>query len=86
MARRVYSREELLKAWKEQEKRIKEENEEKQAKKEFWATHCCRNCKNSFYRYVPPTGIFTEPSEFCGCHKKVDLVDPNGVCQDFSLR
>lgn len=86
MARRVFSKEELLEAWRKQEKEIKRANDERQAEREFWTTHCCRNCEHSFYRYVPPTGTFTEPSEFCGCHKKVDLVDPNGVCQDFSLR
>lgn len=82
MARRVYSKDELLKAWNEREKEIKRRNDERL----FWATHCCRNCEHSFYRYVPPTGIFTEPSEFCGCHQKVDMVDPNGVCEKFSLR
>lgn len=85
MARKIYTREELLKAWKEQEKKIKEEEKEKRAKKELCTTQCCRSCKHSFHRYIPPTGTFTEPSEFCGCRKKVAIVDPNGVCEKFSL-
>lgn len=82
MARKIYTREELLEAWKKQEKKVKEEND----RKLLLTTKCCRNCANSFYRYVPPTGRFTEPSEFCGCHQKVAMVNPNGVCEKFSLR
>ncbi len=75
MPRHVYTKDELLKAWKEKEERLKKEQDVK--------TKCCRNCGNSFYRCVPPTGCFPEPSEYCGCRKKVEMVDPNGSCQSF---
>ncbi len=83
MPRRVYTKEELLKAWKEKEERLKKEQDEVEAMKNIFETKCCRDCENSFYRYVPPTGCFTKPSEYCGCRKKVKMVDPNGSCQSF---
>ena len=87
MARRVYSREELLKAWKEQEEKLKEENEQKaKEEKKNFLTKCCKNCSNSFYRLIPPTGSFTESTEICGCRVKVDFVEPNGTCKHFAPR
>lgn len=83
MPRRVYTKEELLKAWKEKEEQIKKEKTEEVIP---YVTKACKNCANSFYRYVPPTGTFTEPAEFCGCRKKVNLVDPNASCESFSRR
>lgn len=49
MPRRVYTKEELLKAWKEKEERLKKERDEVEAMKNIFATKCCRDCENSFY-------------------------------------
>lgn len=83
MAKKRLSGEELFKEFKRREAKNKEENEERLKEARKNVPRCCRNCQRSWYRYVSPTGSFSEPSEFCGCRSKGNLVDPNGVCEKF---
>lgn len=90
MGRRIYSREELFEAWKKMEQDQKNSNEEANTRevtktevKVELVTKCCKNCANGFYRYVPPTGSFTEASEFAGCRLHAKVVNPDEYCSDF---
>ena len=85
MGRRIYSREELFEAWKkmEQDRKISKEETDKHEVKVERVTKCCKNCANGFYRYVPPTGSFTDPSEFAGCRLHAKVVKPWESCPDF---
>lgn len=89
MGRRTYSKAELLELWKKMEEKRKEETKEHEKVKEpdepkvELVTKCCKNCANGFYRYIPPTGTFTEPSEFAGCRLHAKVVNPYECCQNF---
>ena len=83
MAKKRLSGEELFEEFKRREAKNKEENEERLKEARKNVPRCCRNCQRSWYRYVSPTGSFSEPSEFCGCRSKGNLVNPNGVCEKF---
>ena len=83
MAKKRLSGEELFEEFKRREAKNKEENDKKLEESRRNVPRYCRNCQRSWYRYVPPTGSFLEPSEFCGCRLKGKLVDPNGVCKKF---
>ena len=79
------SGQELLDAWRKKEETLRLEREIEKKRKLNEISHECKNCKRSWYKYVPPTGCFTEPSEFCGCRHKCDLVDPHGCCENFDI-
>lgn len=85
MSKTARSFEELLETWKktEEENRLKEERQREEAKRHL--PEQCKNCFNSWYRLIPPTGSFTESTEYCGCRLKNILVDPNGICESFKL-
>lgn len=85
MKKEIRSLDQLLAAWKtkEEEKRIMEEREREEAKKDL--PRQCKNCFHSWYKVIEPTGCFTEASEYCGCRLKNDLVDPYGICDSFKL-
>ena len=83
MSKKRLSGEELYKELERLEAEKKKESERKLREARKDVPKCCKNCMNSWYRYVPPTGSFKEPSEFCGCKLKLSLVDPNGVCKKF---
>ena len=87
MKKRHLSGQELLDAWRKKEEDLRRkreiEHQLERAEKLRTTPHECMHCKHSWYRYVEPTGCFTESSEFCGCRLKMDLVDPHGVCESF---
>lgn len=75
--------EELLREWrrKEEELRIAREKEREEKLKNI--PRQCKNCFNSWFREIPPTGSFTEATTYCGCRIKTKLVDPCGCCELF---
>lgn len=75
---------ELLDAWKAKEEQIRLEKEKARKKALESVPNQCKNCANSWYRLVPPTGSFTEATEYCGCKIKIKLVDPCDVCELFT--
>ena len=80
MARRILSRDELLEEFRRREKEQKDLQDAIIASKK----RICKNCKKSWYREIPPTGSFTEATEYCGCRLKASLVDPSGSCENFA--
>ena len=77
---------ELLEAYRAEERKAREKQEQVRQEKLLTVEHKCKNCKRSWYKYIPPTGFFKDPSEYCGCREKNSLVDPQGCCESFDPR
>lgn len=91
MARKTLTREELLKAWAEMEKKERLSKGEVIVPAEnapvmgtLLRKELCKYCANSFYRNFDATENFPTPAEYCGCRVKQSLVDPNGRCECFA--
>lgn len=83
MSKKRLTGEELLEEWKRREQKNLKKYEEDLKKRLNSVSKECKNCECSWYRYIPPTGSFSEASEYCGCRKKASLVNPHGCCEEF---